>query len=112
LSPAEGTRATARTSLGTICGEDCTFIFHDGTSRPLPEQVNRLNCGGRKGLKNSTLVNYTAARLILDERVRGCVIKSVGPVEDHGEENTVIKIEAERAAGGPRTKNGGASVRS
>jgi hypothetical protein len=54
-----------------------------------------LNCGGRKGLKNSTVTNYTTARLILNERVRNCVIKSVGPVEGSGRENTIIKIKRE-----------------
>ena len=98
LSPAEGVQPTARTSLGTICGDNCTFIFHDGKTRPLPSQVNRLSCGGRKGLKNSAVTNYTTARLILNERVRNCVIKSVGPVEDHGRENTIIKIEPETTA--------------
>ncbi len=94
-SPAEGVRPTARTSLGTICGDNCTFIFHDGTTSPLPSEVNRLSCGGKKGLTNSTVTNYTMARLILNERVRNCVIKSVGPVEDRGRENTIIKIEPE-----------------
>jgi hypothetical protein len=98
LSPAEGIQPTARTSLGTICGDHCTFIFHDGTTRPLPSQVNRLSCGGRKGLINSTVTNYTTARLILNERVRNCVIKSVGPVEGHGRGNTIIKIEPETTA--------------
>jgi len=95
LSPAEGVQPTARTSLGTICGDHCTFIFHDGTTRPLPPEVDRVRCGGRKGLVNSTVTNYTTARLVLDERVRNCVIKSVGPVEDHGRENTIIRIEPE-----------------
>jgi len=98
LSPAEGVQPTARTSLGTICGDHCTFIFHDGTTRPLPGKVNRLSCGGRKGLTNSTVTNYTTVRLILNERVRNCVIKSVGPVEDQGRQNTIIKIEPETAA--------------
>jgi hypothetical protein len=37
-------------------------------------------------------MDFTTARLILSERVRNCVIKSVGPVEDRGRENTVIEI--------------------
>ncbi|MHC4487988.1 MAG: hypothetical protein ACYSW7_02245, partial [Planctomycetota bacterium] len=98
LSPAEGVQPTARTSLGTICGDHCTFIFHDGTTRPPPREVNRLSCGGRKGLKNSAVTNYTTAKLILNERVRNCVIKAVGPVEDHGRGNTIIKIEPETMA--------------
>jgi len=97
LSPAEDVRPTPRTSLGTICGDHCTFIFHDGTTRPLPPQVNRVSCGGKLGLVDSTVTNYTTARLILNERVRNCTIKSVGPVEDHGSENTVIKIKKDAA---------------
>jgi len=102
LSPAEGVQPTSRTSLGTICGDHCTFIFHDGTTRPLPRQVNRLDCGGKKGLTNSTVTNHTMATLILNERVRKCVVRSVGPVEDHGEQNTVIRIEPETAADSKR----------
>jgi len=102
LSPSEDVKPTARTSLGTICGDNCTFIFHDGTIRPLPMQVNRLNCGGRKGLRNSAVTNYTRAELILNERVQNCIIKSVGPVEDHGRQNTIIKIEPEMKAGRKR----------
>ncbi|MCP4645045.1 MAG: hypothetical protein GY851_31675 [bacterium] len=94
LSPAEGITPTARTSLGTICGDHCTFIFHDGTTRPIPEEVNRVHCGGKKGLIDSTVTNYTPARLILNERVTNCVIKSVGPVEDGGTGNTVVRLEA------------------
>ena len=93
LSPAEGVQPTARTSLGTICGDRCTFILHDGTTRPIPREVNRLICGGKKGLIDSAVTNYTKARLILDERVRNCVIRSVGPVEDHGSQNTIIRIK-------------------
>ncbi len=92
LSPAEGIQPTARTSLGTICGDGCTFILHDGTTRPLPAKVNHLNCGGRHGLKNCTLTNYTSARLILNKRVANCTIKSVGPVEDNGKDNTITII--------------------
>jgi hypothetical protein len=84
--------------LGTICGDNCTFIFHDGTTRPLPREVNRLNCGGKNGLVDSTVTNYTTARLILNERVRNCVIKSVGPVEDNGRQNKIIKLEPETTA--------------
>lgn len=98
LSPAEDVKPTARTSLGTICGDHCTFIFHDGTIRPLPREANRLNCGGRKGLRNSAVTNYTRAELILNEHVQNCLIKSVGPVEDNGRQNTIIKIEPETKA--------------
>jgi hypothetical protein len=97
LSPAEGVKPTPRTSLGKICGDHCTFIIRDGTTRPIPPKANRLLCGGRKGLTNSTVTNYTAAKLILNKRVRHCTIKSVGPVEDHGKHNTVIPIEPEKA---------------
>lgn len=98
LSPAESVRPTARTSLGTICGENCTFILHDGTTRPLPPEVNRLNCGGKNGLIDSTLTNYTTARLILNERVKNCKIESAGPVENNGRDNTIIKIKPEEPA--------------
>lgn len=93
LSPAEGVQPTARTSLGVICGDHCTFIFHDGTQTPLPESINYLNCGGRKGLVHSTVTNYTPAKLILNERVHNCTIESLGPVEDHGANNTIVHIE-------------------
>jgi hypothetical protein len=99
LSPAKGVQPTARTSLGSICGDRCTFILHDGTNRPLPREVNRLNCGGKKGLTNSTVTNHTTATLILNERVRKCVIRSVGPVEDHGSQNTVIRIKPHTGEG-------------
>ncbi len=97
LSPAEGVKPTDRTSLGRIAGDRCTFIFHDGTSRPLPEEVNVLTCGGKKGLKNSTVVNHTAAKVILTGRTRNNVIRSRGPVLDQGKDNTVIRIGARRS---------------
>jgi hypothetical protein len=92
LSPAESVEPTARTCLGTICGDNCTFIFRDGTTRPLPTKVNRLVCGGKKHLVNSTVTNYTHATVVLTERVRNCVIKSAGPVEDHGKQNSITQI--------------------
>jgi len=95
LSPDEQVKPTERTSLGTICGEDCTFLLHDGTKRPLPKEINFLHCGGTKGLANSTVINYTAAKLILNDRVKNCVIRSFGDVEDHGKQNTVIRISAQ-----------------
>lgn len=95
LNPAAGIRPTARTSLGTICGDNCTFVLHDGTTRPLPRKVNVLNCGDKHELKNSTVTNYTKARVILNKHVSNCVIKSVGPVENNGKDNTVIKIGPE-----------------
>jgi hypothetical protein len=99
LSPAEGVRPTTQSSLGTICGDRCTFIFHDGTTCPLPEEANRLQCGGKRGLTNSTVTNYTAAQLMLSERLRNCVINSVGPVEDRGRENSIIQIMPDTARG-------------
>jgi len=95
LSPAEGVEPTKRTSLGTICGEKCTFIFRDGTTRPLPGEVNRLNCGGKKPLIDSSIANYTTAKLILNRNVRNCRIRSVGPVEDHGQKNTVVRMASD-----------------
>ena len=95
LSPAEGVQPTVRTSLGTLCGDRSTFIFHDGTTRPLPSEVNYVNCGGKKGLTHSTVTNYTTAKVVLNERVRYCTIRSVGPVEDHGTQNTIVKIGPE-----------------
>lgn len=95
LSPAEGVAPTPRTNLGVICGDRCTFILHDGTTRPLPPEANRLRCGGEKGLTDSTVKNYTTATLVLNERVRNCVVESVGPVEDHGKDNRVVRIQPE-----------------
>jgi len=94
LSPAEGVKPTERSSLGTICGDHCQFIFHDGTTRPLPRQVNRLVCGGKKPLVHSTVSNFTPAELVLNKNVSDCTVESVGPVQDHGQHNTVIKIRA------------------
>lgn len=95
LSPAEGVKPTPRSSLGVICGDNCTFILRDGITRPLPPAVNRLNCGGGKNpLKNSSVTNYTKAAVILNRNVSHCVIRSVGPVEDHGKNNTVIAIHS------------------
>ena len=93
LSPLPGVVPTERTSLGIISGNDSTFILHDGTTTPLPEEYNKLVCGGRKGMKDSTITNYTTATLILESNVRDCRIKSVGPVIDHGSNNRVSKIE-------------------
>ena len=92
LNAPEGTRHTARSSLGTIVGKDCSFIFRDGTTRPLDEEVNYLICGGKKPLTGSTVDNYTNAKLILEENVKDCVIRSAGPVEDKGRGNRVEKI--------------------
>lgn len=94
LSPRPGTIPTERSSLGIICGDDSTFILHDGTTTPLPDEVNKLICGGRKGMNGSTITNYTTATLILESNVRDCRIKSVGPVIDKGKDNRVSKIQA------------------
>lgn len=93
LSPAEGVKPTPRSNLGVICGEHCTFILRDGTTRPLPAQVNVLRCGGKKGLTDSIVKNPTPAKLLLNERVRNCVIESVGPVEDRGTGNRITRIQ-------------------
>jgi hypothetical protein len=74
LSPAEGVEPTARASPGTICGDNCTLIFHDGMERPLAPAVT-LVCGGKKKLVNSKVTNYTKATLVLTERVRNCAIR-------------------------------------
>jgi hypothetical protein len=99
LSPAEDIQATSRrASLGVICGDHCTFILRDGTTRPLPPEVNYLNCApGKMPLKDSTVTNYTKAKLILSRKVSNCVIKSVGPVEDHGKNNSVVIMESAAA---------------
>ncbi|MDP4645136.1 MAG: hypothetical protein NWS71_11910, partial [Opitutales bacterium] len=77
-----------------ICGDDSTFILHDGTTTPLPDEINKLICGGRKGMNGSTITNYTTATLILESNVRDCRIESVGPVIDKGKDNRVSKIRA------------------
>lgn len=93
LSPQPDVEFTERSSLGIICGDDSTFILHDGTTTPLPKEVNKLTCGGRKGMNNSTITNNTTATLILEKNVRNCRVKSVGPVIDNGSNNRVSKIE-------------------
>ncbi|MBN2449502.1 MAG: hypothetical protein JXR77_03885, partial [Lentisphaeria bacterium] len=92
LSPAPGVQPTPRSGLGTLCGDRCTFLLHDGTTRPLPPEAGRVHCGGRKGLSRSTVTNHTGATLILDANVRDCAITSVGPVEDHGQGNRVVRV--------------------
>ena len=92
LSPPAGSSATSRSSLGKICGNKCEFIFHDGLTRPLAKEANYLICGGDKELVDSTIVNHTSAKLILEKNVRNCTIRSVGPVEDKGKGNRVEEI--------------------
>ena len=96
LSPAAGVQPTSRSSLGYICGKNCTFIIRDGLTRPLPSKANRLECGipkRRRPLTDSTIVNYTTATLVLNRNASNCKITSVGPVEDHGEQNTITLIK-------------------
>lgn len=92
LSPPKGTEPTAKTSLGKICGEDCTFIIREDLKRPLPDKVNYLICGGDKELVNSSIENHTKAKLILEKNVKNCKILSLGPVEDNGRNNQVTRI--------------------
>jgi hypothetical protein len=92
LSPPEGSGSTPRSSLGKICGDQCRFILRDGTTRPLPEKVNFLVCGGDKELVDSVIERHTGAKLILKKNVRNCTIKSVGPVEDQGAGHKIVVI--------------------
>jgi len=92
LSPGKTAQPTLRSSLGTICGERCTFVLRDGTTTPLPKEANRLICGGDKKLINSKVINETTATLILEKNVTDCVVKSLGPVEDRGKDNVVERI--------------------
>jgi len=96
LNPQPGVSLTSRASLGTICGEGCTFILHDGTTRSLPPAANRLVCGGKKPLTDSLVVNYTTAKLILEKNVRNCTIRTAGPVEDRGVNNRIFRIARKR----------------
>lgn len=60
----------------------------------MPEKYNVLQCGGWKPLINSTVTNYTSAKLIIEKNVKGCTIKSAGPVEDRSKGgNTITKIQ-------------------
>ena len=93
LDPPEGFVPTPRSGLGIICGNDSEFILHDGTTRPIPASINVLYCGGRKGMDDSEVVNYTQAKLILASNVRNCTIKSVGEVEDNGSNNRIVKLD-------------------
>jgi len=94
LSPPEGAPITPRSGLGVIAGDGCTFTIHNGLTRPLPEPAAQLLCGGRKGLVNSTVINATPIKLVLDQGVKNCVIRSVGPVADQGSGNKVERIQA------------------
>ena len=97
VEPTDGTNLGRPTDRGRLAGRECTFIFHKGGDRPLPQKVRRVRVGQDKPVIDSKLINHTCAKLILSEQVRNCTIKSVGPVEDRGQDNTVIRLEA----GGP-----------
>ena len=91
--PPQGATPTKRTSLGIITGDKCHFVLTDRTTRPLPKEVLVLECGGhRRDLTHSTIENHTKAKIILNKNVRNCTIKSLGPVEDQGENNTIIPL--------------------
>jgi len=92
IDPPAGSQTTERSGLGKICGENCTFIFHNGTTRPLPEESKVLICGENQALKNSTIRNLTPIKLVLEKNVTDCTIESVGPVEDKGKNNTIRKV--------------------
>ncbi len=96
LSPASNVKPTPRTSIGRICGDSCTFIFHDGTTRPIPEKYFVIYGEGfRKGqaLINCTIINETRAKLILGPNSRNCTVKSRGPVVDKGKGNKIVRLE-------------------
>ncbi|MDG2223207.1 MAG: DUF1080 domain-containing protein [Rubripirellula sp.] len=100
LSPACDTYLTPRSSFGRICGDRCTFIFHDGTTQPLPAQANQLSCGGWKPMNHCKITNYTTAKLTLHNNVSNCLIETAGPVQDNGKENTIVKIDPVRVTTG------------
>ncbi len=93
IEPTDGTNLGRPTDLGRIAGNNCTFIFHHGG--PLPEKVSRARLGDKKPLVNSRVINHTPATLVLTKRVRNCTIQSIGPVEDHGKNNTISTIPPE-----------------
>jgi len=92
LSPPEGAPVTPRSGLGVIAGDGCSFTIHNGLTRPLLETAAQLLCGGRKGLVNSTVINETPIKLLLDKGVKNCAIRSVGLVEDQGSGNRVERM--------------------
>ena len=92
LSPAEGVKPTPRISLGVICGERSGFILHDGTTTKLNRRLNLLRAGGKKPLKNSEVRNYTPAAIILEKNVENCTVRSIGPVQDNGKNNKIIRL--------------------
>lgn len=101
LPPREGVEVTDGTNLGRptdfgrICGKHTTFIFHKGGDVPLPEKILRIRAGDGKPLVDSKVTNYTRAKIILSDKVRNCTIRSMGPVEDNGRNNTVVRLDPE-----------------
>ena len=93
VEPTDGTNLGRPTDLGRLAGRECTFTFHKGGDRPLPKKVQRVRVGQDKPVIDSELVNHTLAELTLSERVRNSTIQSVGPVEDNGQNNTVIRLD-------------------
>ncbi|NNJ27567.1 right-handed parallel beta-helix repeat-containing protein [Alienimonas chondri] len=93
IDPADDVRPTPRTSLGTICGDACTFVLHDRTTRESAPETNVLLCGGRKPLRKSTISNYGRTQLVLKKNVEDCTIITAGEVVDEGQRNRVIRIE-------------------
>jgi len=89
----EGTNLGRPTDLGRLCGRNTTFIFHKGGEQPLPEKILRIRLGDGKPLVDSKVINNTPARIVLSNKVRNCTIKSLSPVEDHGQNNTIIQLD-------------------
>lgn len=80
-------------NLGLICGKKCNFTLRKGPGRTLPRDANVLICGEeRRPLINSTIKNLTYAKIMLSKHTENCTVESVGPVEDKGKNNTIIKI--------------------
>ena len=95
--PPSGSSPTPRTGLGIICGDQCRFMIHDATTKPLPQGLDRLVCGDRdRPLTHSKVTNETMATVVLEENVEDCVIYSRGPVVDQGQRNRVVKIKSGR----------------
>ena len=79
--------------LGFICGKNCTFSLKKGPGKLLPKEANILQCGDEKRpLTDSSIINRTNAKIILSKYTENCKVESVGPVEDKGKNNTIIKL--------------------
>ncbi len=74
--------------VGSIQGEQTTFLFRDGTERELPDRFNYIQLENR-GLIDSVLINLTSAEVRLNEKATGSLILSGGPVTGRNGENTV-----------------------